>query len=210
MYNAVPVQADVSGLAAAARHKRLNKGKNSILLGAALDVLFGMLPWVVAAALAAVALVAIHQSVSGAPETFQLFNAPVATGALATFASFLLVSRQSANLAKNNAIVGGFGSLSGSCLNVALFVKSQLSSGVSSSVVPLVRQFSPLSPNSHAAYFLQANKPNSSPCPTAILDSTRRLALVWCAALFAMWSSMPGEELRSNPSDCRSAPTIGS
>ena len=91
-YNPVPVQADVSNLAAAARFKRLNKGKNSLLLGAALDVLFGMLPWVVAAALAAVALVAIHQNVSDAPGVFQLFNAPVATGALATFASFLLVS----------------------------------------------------------------------------------------------------------------------
>ena len=55
----------------------------------------------------------------------------VALGAIATFASFLLVSKQGSNFGENATIIGEFGNLSGSLLNVCLFVKSQISSGKS-------------------------------------------------------------------------------
>lgn len=42
----------------------------------------------------------------------------------------MLRSRQGANLSKNASVVGEFGNLSGSIINVALFLKSQISSGV--------------------------------------------------------------------------------
>jgi hypothetical protein len=131
-YAAIPIAAsDLPAFAAKARAKRLNKQANNWMLGIVLDLVFGAGPWVLAAALAAAALTAIYKNVENAADTFLLFNAPVALAAIATFASFLLVNRQSANLANNNAIIGQFGNLSGALINVCLFVKSQISSGKS-------------------------------------------------------------------------------
>jgi len=129
-YSAV-VTADVTAFAATARFKRLNKSQRNWVLGLALDLVFGAGPWVVGSAVAAAVLAAIYKNVDGSVETFQLFNAPVALGAISTFASFLLVSKQAANFGKNATIVGEFGNLSGSLINICLFLKSQISSGKS-------------------------------------------------------------------------------
>ena len=45
--------------------------------------------------------------------------------------AFLLVGKQATNLSNNAKIIGQFGNLSGSVVNIALFVKSQISSGKS-------------------------------------------------------------------------------
>jgi hypothetical protein len=131
-YNAIPSAGDdLAQFAAVARAKRLNKSERNWVLGLVLDVVFGVLPWVVGSALVATALTAVYTNVDDAPETFALFNAPVALGAISTFASFLLVSKQAANWSKNSTIIGEFGNLSGSLVNLCLFVKSQISSGKS-------------------------------------------------------------------------------
>ena len=116
-------------LAAMYRRKRLVKGGNNWMVGMLLDLAFGALPWVLFAAILAASVTAIRNEVDGAADTFALFNAPVALAAISTFASFLLVAKQSANLGNNSAIIGGFGDLSGSVINIALYVKSQISSG---------------------------------------------------------------------------------
>jgi hypothetical protein len=86
------VQADeIAQSASLLRRKRLNKVKNNWLLGITYDVLFGALPWVVGAASVAAGLVAIYVNVEGSAETFLLFDAPVAIGAISTCAGFLLV-----------------------------------------------------------------------------------------------------------------------
>jgi len=116
-------------LAAMYRRKRLVKGGNNWMVGMLIDLAFGALPWVLFAAILAASVTAIRNEVDGAADTFALFNAPVALAAISTFASFLLVAKQSANLGNNSAIIGGFGDLSGSVINIALYVKSQISSG---------------------------------------------------------------------------------
>jgi hypothetical protein len=132
-YSAVPIPgADIATYTAAARAKRLNKeGHHSPILGITLDLIFGALPWVVGSAALAAGLAAIYKNVDGASDTFALFNAPVAVSAIATFASFLLVNKQSGNLSRNGSIIGEFGNLSGSLINICLFLKSQISSGKS-------------------------------------------------------------------------------
>jgi len=124
-------------LTAMYRRKRLVKGGNNWMVGMLLDLLFGALPWVLFAAILAVTVTAIRNEVDGAADTFALFNAPVALGAISTFASFLLVSKQGTNLSNNAAIIGGFGDLSGSVINIALYVKSQISSGKSVEFITL-------------------------------------------------------------------------
>ena len=93
--------ADAAGYAAAARVKRLNKTQNNWILGMFFDLLFGAGPWVFGVAIVASGLAAIYAEVDGAKDTFQLFNAPVAITAISTFASFLLVGKQSTNLGNN-------------------------------------------------------------------------------------------------------------
>lgn len=122
---------DLATRAAVLRSKRLNKPKNNWMLGILLDLVLGAGPWVLGVAIAAVGLTVIYKEVQGADGTFALFNAPTAITAISTFASFLLVGKQSTNLANNNAIVGQFGNLSGSLVNICLFLKSQISSGKS-------------------------------------------------------------------------------
>jgi hypothetical protein len=130
MYSAVS-SVDAANYAAAARAKRLNKPKNNWIAGMLIDLIFGAGPWVFGVAIAAVGLTVIYREVEGAKDTFALFNAPVAITAISTFASFLLVGKQGANLNNNAKIIGEFGSLSGSLVNVCLFLKSQISSGKS-------------------------------------------------------------------------------
>lgn len=130
MYSAVS-SLDVANYAAAARLKRLNKPSNNWITGMTLDILFGAGPWVFGVAIVATGLTTIYREVSGAKSTFTLFNAPVAIAAISTFASFLLVGKQGVNLANNAKIIGEFGNLSGSLVNICLFLKSQISSGKS-------------------------------------------------------------------------------
>lgn len=114
---------------ASMRNKRLNKTPNNWVLGIFMDVLLGAGPWVLGVSIVAAGLTSIYLEVSNAKDTFRLFNAPTAIGAISTFASFLLVGKQASNLANNNAIIGQFGNLSGSLVNICLFIKSQISSG---------------------------------------------------------------------------------
>jgi hypothetical protein len=93
MYAAVPIAAnDLPAFTAQARARRLNKGTNNWVLGITLDLLLGAGPWVYAVAIAAAVLTAIYKNADGAAATFLLFDAPVAVSAIATFASFLLVT----------------------------------------------------------------------------------------------------------------------
>lgn len=128
MYSAV-TGVDAASYTAALRVKRLNKQPNNWLLGITMDVLLGAGPWVFGVAIAAAGLTTIYTEASGAKDTFALFNAPTAINAISTFAAFLLVGKQGANLANNNAIIGQFGNLSGSLVNICLFLKSQMASG---------------------------------------------------------------------------------
>jgi hypothetical protein len=67
--------------------------------------------------------------VDGAPATFLKFNAPAAIAAISTFSAFLLVSKIQANLACNRTVISEFGNLTGSVINLALWVKSQMVAG---------------------------------------------------------------------------------
>jgi len=129
MYSSVAVTEDTATRAAALRVSRLNKITNNWVGGVALDLLLGAGPWVIGMVALCAVMTALYDNVDGADTTFALFNAPVAIAAISTFASFLLVSKQSANLANNAKIVGEFGNLSGSLINISLFLKSQISSG---------------------------------------------------------------------------------
>jgi len=115
--------------AAELRVRRLNKPKNLWWMGMLMDLIFGSGPWVIGSAVVAAALTAIFKEVEGVADTFALFNAPVAIAAIASFSAFLLVGKQATNLGNNAKIVGEFGNLSGSLVNIALFVKSQIASG---------------------------------------------------------------------------------
>ncbi len=111
------------------RRKRLNKEPNHWGEAIALDLLLGAGPWLVGTCAVAVALWAIHENVDGAPAIFLKFNAPAAIAAISTFSAFLLVSKIQANLACNSTIIKEFNNLTGSIINLALWVKSQMVSG---------------------------------------------------------------------------------
>jgi len=111
------------------RRKRLNKEPNHWGQAVFLDLLFGAGPWVVGTCLVALALWAIHENVDGAPSTYKRLDAPVAIGAISTFSAFLLVSKIQANLACNSTIITEFSNLTGSLINLALWVKSQMVDG---------------------------------------------------------------------------------
>ena len=128
MYSAV-TGVDSASYASAMRVRRLNKQPNNWLLGITMDLLLGAGPWILGVTTAAAGLTAIYTEVSGAKDTFALFNAPTAINAISTFAAFLLVGKQATNLGNNNAIIGQFGNLSGSLVNICLFLKSQMASG---------------------------------------------------------------------------------
>lgn len=130
MYGIIPT-AEAARTAAQMRVKRLNKPKNNWALGVFNDLVFGAGPWVIGFVAICSGLVAIYENVDGANDTFALFNAPVAIGAISTFAGFLLVNKQGANLANNAKIIGEFGNLTGSLINICVFMKSQISSGKS-------------------------------------------------------------------------------
>ena len=128
-YQPVAKNGDFAGRAAAFRKRRLSNKRNNWLLGMTLDLVFAVAPWVLTASCMAVALVTLYESSEGTKDTFSVFNAPVAVAAVSTFSAFLLVSKQSTNFANNKTIIGEFGNLSGSAVNIALFLKSQISSG---------------------------------------------------------------------------------
>ena len=111
------------------RRKRLNKEPNDWGMAIVLDLLLGAGPWVVGTCAVAVALWSIHEYVDGAPTTFLQFNAPGAIAAISTFSAFLLVNKIQANLACNSTIIKEFNNLTGSLINLALWVKSQMLSG---------------------------------------------------------------------------------
>jgi len=117
--------------AAELRVRRLNKQPNNWIAGMTFDLLWGAGPWVFGVAAVAAGLVALYENVDGAADTFALFNAPVAIAAIASFSAFLLVGKQGTNLANNSKIIGEYGNLTGSLINICLFLKSQISSGKS-------------------------------------------------------------------------------
>ena len=120
---------DAASYTSAMRVQRLNKEKNNWLLGMIMDLIFGAGPWVLGVVIASAGITAIYVEVAGAKDTFALFNAPTAINAISTFAAFLLVGKQGTNLSNNNAIIGQFGKLSGSLVNICLFMKSQMATG---------------------------------------------------------------------------------
>jgi hypothetical protein len=130
LYSAV-YSADAAKHAAASRLKRLNKPSNLWIVGMTIDIILSAGPWILGVAIAASGINIIYTEVSGAEDIFALFNAPVAINAISTFSSFLLVGKQSLNLANNATIIREFGNLSGSLVNICLFLKSQMSSGKS-------------------------------------------------------------------------------
>ncbi len=111
------------------RRKRLNKEENNWGQAVFRDLLFGAGPWVVGTCLVALVLWVIHENVDSAPSTFKKFDAPGAIGAISTFSAFLLVSKIQANLQCNRTIIAEFGNLTGSLINLALWVKSQMVGG---------------------------------------------------------------------------------
>lgn len=111
------------------RRKRLNKEPNHWGEAVFLDLLWGAGPWLVGTCAVAVGLWLIHEHVDGAPSVFLRFNAPAAIAAISTFSAFLLVSKIQANLACNSTIIKEFGNLTGSVINLALWVKSQMVAG---------------------------------------------------------------------------------
>ena len=111
------------------RRKRLNKEPNDWGSAIVLDLLWGAGPWLAGTCAVAVGLWLVHEHVDGAPATFLKFNAPAAIAAISTFSAFLLVSKIQANLACNSAIVREFNNLTGSVINLALWVKSQMVAG---------------------------------------------------------------------------------
>ncbi|MAT11977.1 MAG: hypothetical protein CMM02_13330 [Rhodopirellula sp.] len=117
------------------RFKRLNKPTNDKVYAVAMDIIIGACPWLAIVALIATIFFLIHEFVEDAPEVFLKINAPIASGTISTFAAFLLVTKIQANLSCNTRIIAQFGNLTGSLINLALFVKSQILKG--KSVEPL-------------------------------------------------------------------------
>jgi len=111
------------------RRKRLNKERNHWGVAILLDLLWGAGPWIVGVAAVASGLYVVHEHVDGAPAVFLQCAAPAAIGVIGTFAAFLLVTKIQANLACNSTIVREFNNMTGSLINLALWVKSQVLSG---------------------------------------------------------------------------------
>lgn len=111
------------------RRKRLNKEPNDWGTAVVLDLLWGAGPWLAGTCAVAVGLWLLHERVDGAPAIFLKFNAPAAIAAISTFSAFLLVSKIQANLACNRTVISEFGNLTGSVINLALWVKSQMVAG---------------------------------------------------------------------------------
>ena len=111
------------------RRKRLNKEPNHWGEAIFLDLLLGAGPWIAGTCAVAVGLWVIHEHVDGASGTYKRFDAPAALAAISTFSAFLLVSKIQANLACNSTIIKEFNNLTGSLINLALWVKSQMVSG---------------------------------------------------------------------------------
>jgi hypothetical protein len=108
------------------RRKRLNKTPNDVFTAIFYDILLGAGPWIAGTCAVAVGLLAIHENVDGAPATFSKFDSPAAIGVISTFSAFLLVSKIQANLACNSTIITEFNNLTGSLVNLSLWVKSQV------------------------------------------------------------------------------------
>jgi len=111
------------------RRHRLNKAPNNWCRAIVEDLLWGAGPWIVGTCAVAVGLWAIHENVDGATDTFKKFDSPAAIAAISTFSAFLLVSKIQANLSCNSSIITEFGNLTGSLINLALWVKSQMVGG---------------------------------------------------------------------------------
>jgi hypothetical protein len=111
------------------RRKRLNKETNDWGSAIVLDLLWGAGPWLAGTCAVSVGLWLVHEHVEGAPATFLKFNAPAAIAAISTFSAFLLVSKIQANLSCNSTIIREFNNLTGSVINLALWVKSQMVAG---------------------------------------------------------------------------------
>ena len=111
------------------RRKRLNKEPNNWCGAIVNDLLWGAGPWIVGTCAVATALWAIHENVDDAPATFKKFDSPAALATISTFSAFLLVSKIQANLACNRTIIAEFGNVTGSLINLALWVKSQMVGG---------------------------------------------------------------------------------
>lgn len=118
------------------RFRRLNKPTNDKVYAVAMDILAGACPWLAVVAVIATIFYLIFEYAEGAPEIFLKINAPIVSGTVSTFAAFLLVTKIQANLSCNTRIIAEFGNLTGSLINLALFVKSQILKG--KSVDPLV------------------------------------------------------------------------
>ena len=108
------------------RRKRLNKEPNHWCEAVTLDLLVGAGPWLVGTCAVAVGLWLVHENVDGAPDVYTQVNSPVAIAAISTFSAFLLVSKIQANLACNTTIITEFSNLTGSLINLSLWVKSQM------------------------------------------------------------------------------------
>jgi hypothetical protein len=108
------------------RRKRLNKAPNAWCAAITMDLLLGAGPWLAGVCAVAVGLWRLHDTVDGVPEAFAHFNSAVAISAISTFSAFLLVSRIQNNLGSNKNIIDQFGNLTGSLINLSLWVKSQM------------------------------------------------------------------------------------
>ena len=120
------------------RRKRLNKAPNAWGAAIFMDLLWGAGPWLAGVCAVAVGLWRLHDTVDGVPETFKHFNSDVAISAISTFSAFLLVSRIQGNLGSNRNIIDQFGNLTGSVINLSLWVKSQMvSTKTAAALMPL-------------------------------------------------------------------------
>ena len=120
------------------RRKRLNKAPNAWGAAIVMDLLWGAGPWLAGVCAVAVGLWRLHDTVDGVPETFKHFNSDVAISAISTFSAFLLVSRIQNNLGSNRNIIDQFGNLTGSVINLSLWVKSQMvSTKTAAALMPL-------------------------------------------------------------------------
>ena len=128
--NCLPTDQDKRGVALEAaekRRKRLNKESNDWCLAIVLDLLFGAGPWIVGTCAVASALWAIHENVDGAPATYKTFDAPAGHRRPSRPSRpSCSCPRSQANLACNSTIVTEFNNLTGSLINLALWVKSQM------------------------------------------------------------------------------------
>ena len=120
------------------RRKRLNKASNAWCAAITMDLLWGAGPWLAGVCAVAVGLWRLHDTVDGVPEAFAHFNSAVAISAISTFSAFLLVSRIQNNLGSNKNIIDQFGNLTGSLINLSLWVKSQMvSTKTAAALMPL-------------------------------------------------------------------------